>query len=356
MCVIKRSPVWVLVRFVGYGGGLSCKRLLNRPCVRPALVANMLFMPRNLREFAPGKGCHITARTQGGAKWFTETIRDQISQFILEATASFGHRLLAFVVMPNHFHIVMRQSHSPVGWAMQRIMQRTSIAVRKYHQTDGHVFGRPYWSCVCTGPDYLRQAIVYVHLNPLAAGLCTDASSYKWNTHMAYVSGREWWIPAANLQDGLLLFGNKSIHRQELINNYKRFVDYCVMRRRVSIPGANYLFDVGDLPAFPRTEYGDKHWSTIYSHKPKEEYHRPWLPDIRDKAVQILRGLDPGLTLDVLRAAGASKRSARTRVEVVAALSASGYRTSSIGRVLRISSSRVSQIKAQIRDSAAAKT
>src|SRR5687768_11846369 len=135
-------------------------------------------MPRKRRIHLPHAGFHITARTQDGAKHFVPDMRSDIVQDIEEATSSFGHTLLAQVVMPNHFHIVLRQGETPIGWLMQRIMQRTVMRVRRQHGGEGHVFGRPYWLCVCASAAYLRRAIVYTHMNPCKAGFCEHPSDY----------------------------------------------------------------------------------------------------------------------------------------------------------------------------------
>jgi hypothetical protein len=64
--------------------------------------------------------------------------------------------MLALTMMPSHVHLVIKQGRFPFGWMMRRAMQRTAHLVQREHDVEGHVFGRRYWSSVCSGPDYLR--------------------------------------------------------------------------------------------------------------------------------------------------------------------------------------------------------
>ncbi len=59
-------------------------------------------MPRKRRLHLPRAGFHITARTQGGAKYFHPEMRAAIAADIQQAALTVGHTLLAYVVMPNH--------------------------------------------------------------------------------------------------------------------------------------------------------------------------------------------------------------------------------------------------------------
>src|SRR6266511_765859 len=88
-------------------------------------------MPRARRTHAPGWAFHVTARTQGRVGWFKEpAVCDTIARYICEAAASSTTRLLAYAVMPNHLHMIVRQGSQPLGWMVQRVLQRTALLVR----------------------------------------------------------------------------------------------------------------------------------------------------------------------------------------------------------------------------------
>lgn len=151
-------------------------------------------MARQLRPYFPGAGFHITARTQGGAPWFDPPMRD----FICEALAAVQRRcdvkLFAFVIMPNHLHLVVQQGDYPLDRFMQPLLTRVAMRVQLKYELLGHVFGRRYWCHPCLTTDYLQTCIAYVHRNPVRAALCAIAEEYKWSSAGFYAGGEN---PAA---------------------------------------------------------------------------------------------------------------------------------------------------------------
>ena len=56
----------------------------------------------------------------------------------------------------------------------------------KKYQRKGHLFGGPYRQSICLDPTYLLAASVYIHLNPVRAGLVKEASKYRWSSWGLY--------------------------------------------------------------------------------------------------------------------------------------------------------------------------
>lgn len=310
-------------------------------------------MPRALRPYAPRGAFHITARTQGGERWFTPDIRSRIYRDIEEAAASFGHRLLAQVVMPNHFHIVLRQGSTPLGWMMQRVMQRAAHFIQKDGANEGHIFGRRYWSSLCANPGYVRRAIVYAHLNPCASELCEKPHQYPWSSHRAYLRNAE----TAELQhqgylDGRMLFARHSSSATAIKDAYLETVMYVVERRRSGIKG-DWLLPNGPYRQFiPIAPAGDAHWAQNYaSFNVAEPRHKPEV-DIVNAVKELLKRMDPNIDIEMLRQAGRLKALAPLRRNIIAALLSGGHRPSAIARCLRVSPALVSRVAAAMRAAA----
>jgi putative transposase len=313
-------------------------------------------MPRTIRPHAPNQGFHITARTQGGAAWFVEDLRDEIAFFICEAARACGTHVLSLAIMSNHFHIVVKQGSFPLGWMMQRVMQRTTHRVQHMHNVKGHVFGQPYWSCVCTGADYLRQVIIYGHLNPWAAGLCLHPADYIWTSHNVFTlqTPRAPWENMIAREEGRLLFAHDSLHQDDVTRNYMRFIGYWMKRRTDRIPGDRFLFDPEAREIAPRADLGDKHWTANYSHAPVLERPLLQLRDIRDRAISVLSRIDPDVNIDMIRNAGRIKLLGRIRRQLIAVLLTDGYRGAAISRCLRVSQSVVSDVASDLQHPSAA--
>jgi REP element-mobilizing transposase RayT len=310
-------------------------------------------MPRNRRLHLPRAGFHITARTQGGAQNFVPEMRAAIADDIEQAMLSFGHTLLAYVVMPNHFHIVARQGDSPLAWVMQRIMQRTVARVRRAHGGEGHVFGRPYWAAVCKNPGYLRRAIVYTHMNPCKAELCDVVDNYPWSSHRYYVADRS---VAASRQscalEGVMLFADVSTERADAVANYKRFVQHCVMQRAKRIPGDWLLPDGPQRHLLPSAAQGDTYWQANYSTFNEAKSFTRTNVDVSHAAISLLNRIDANLRLDDVRMAGRSRAMGRVRRQLIEGLLLHGCRSIAISRCLRVSASLVSGVSTQMRERA----
>jgi REP element-mobilizing transposase RayT len=310
-------------------------------------------MSRQRRLYLPNAGFHITARTQNGAQYFTPAIRTNIADDIADAVPSFGHTLLACVVMPNHFHIVLKQGHSPLGWLMQRIMQRAVVHVRRVHEGEGHVFGRPYWSCVCTNPAYLRRAIVYTHMNPVKAGLCEAAADYAWSTHQAYLSLENTGsFRNSDLREGLVLFADTSLEFSEQRRSYMRFIDFCILQRANRIPGDWLLPEGPERIQIPSASHGDTYWAAKYSAFAETTSFTRVNIDVERPASAMLSRIAPDVTLKMIRFAGRSRTAGKIRQQLIGALLVYGCRTTAIARFLLVSPSLVSKVGREMRVSA----
>lgn len=309
-------------------------------------------MPRARRLHLPRAGFHITARTQDGKKLFTPEMRDDIVVDIEQALASFGHQLLAHVVMPNHVHIVLKQGDTPLGWAMQRIMQKAVNRVRRTAGGEGHVFGRPYWSSVCGSAAYLRRAIVYAHLNPCAAGLCANAKEYPWSTHNRFLRENPHTAPDRSALHGLMLFAHNSMNIRDVVARYEEFVNYCVDRRRCGIPGDWLLPEGPNRFLLPCAAHGDSHWAGTYSTFNENTAYTRVNVDVTAHATLLLKRIDPELNLDWLRANNRSRTMSKIRRQLIAGLVSAGCRSTAIARCLRVSASLVSTVASQMRFSA----
>ncbi|WP_291321065.1 helix-turn-helix domain-containing protein [Desulfonatronospira sp.] len=69
---------------------------------------------------------------------------------------------------------------------MRYIFSRYALWFNKKYQRKGHLFGGPYRQSVCLDPTYLLAASVYIHLNPVRAGLVKDPTKYRWSSWSLY--------------------------------------------------------------------------------------------------------------------------------------------------------------------------
>jgi REP element-mobilizing transposase RayT len=91
--------------------------------------------------------------------------------------------VLAWSLLGNHYHLVVRQGPVPLSRSMKTLQQRFT----RTRNLRSRIFG-PLWQGRFKAKDvdderYLMQLIAYVHLNPVKTGLAKDAGEYRWSGH-----------------------------------------------------------------------------------------------------------------------------------------------------------------------------
>jgi len=135
----------------------------------------------------PGLISHITQRAAGKEPLFLEENDYMAMLGILKKSAEeYKLNYLALCLMLNHTHILIQPREKNLFEAMRYIFSRYAQWFNKKYQRKGHLFGGPYRQSVSLDPTYLLAASVYIHLNPVRAGLVKDGSKYRWSSWALY--------------------------------------------------------------------------------------------------------------------------------------------------------------------------
>jgi putative transposase len=130
---------------------------------------------------------HITQRAAGKEPLF---IQDDNYLYMLgllkESVEKFNLEYYALCLMPNHVHLLVKPREKNLSDAMRSIFSRYAAGFNRRFERRGHLFGGPYRQSVCLDNTYLLTASVYIHLNPVRAGLCEEAGDYRWSSSSLY--------------------------------------------------------------------------------------------------------------------------------------------------------------------------
>ena len=306
-------------------------------------------MGRHRRSHLPGTIFHLVSRTHRREAWFTPDLCPVITLLIRKSTAHTDARLLAYAVMPNHLHVIVRQGRMPLSTVMQPLLRRVAHRVQRHHGFEGAVVERRYRDRPCTTPDHVREAIAYTHLNPWRAELCDADLAYEWSSHAAYLPGadpRAHGISPHAQHQVLALFANgPATTRNDLCRCYLRFVDWRIRldRYRAALEAGD---EPGPPPFAPDTLAGDENWQQYFVSDGVDDPDgiQP-LPDIRDFVLNQLTLLAPGLTIDACRGPWLPRRVAKMRQEIMRAAANRGFRTGAIARFFMVAPQTVSRAK-----------
>ena len=92
-------------------------------------------------------------------------------------------RLLAYCLMPNHFHLVVWPRED--GELSDFMMWLLTAHVRRYHKhyhSSGHVWQGRFRCLPIQEDDHLLAVLRYIERNPLRAGLVDSAEHWLWSS------------------------------------------------------------------------------------------------------------------------------------------------------------------------------
>jgi putative transposase len=110
--------------------------------------------------------------------------RERLLSLWLEHAKTFKVAIHAYVVMDNHFHLLVTPS---TDQGLPQLMQAVGRAYVRYfnlrHQRSGTLWEGRYRSNLIESERYLLACMVYIDLNPVRAGMVAQAADFKWSSH-----------------------------------------------------------------------------------------------------------------------------------------------------------------------------
>ena len=165
-------------------------------------------MARKLRVEYPGAIYHVMNRGDRREPIFKdEEDRKRFVETLGEACAKTDWQVHAYVLMPNHFHLVVETPQPNLVAGMKWFLGTYTSRFNRRHKLFGHLFSGRYKSLIVdgSGSGYLKSVCDYVHLNPARAKLVAakqPLKSFAWSSWPAYLlapSKRPAWLRVERL-------------------------------------------------------------------------------------------------------------------------------------------------------------
>jgi REP element-mobilizing transposase RayT len=102
----------------------------------------------------------------------------------------FSLAVYAYVLMGNHYHLLVRTQEANLSSAIQWLGVSYSTWHNARHGRSGHLFQGRFKSFLITEDAYLHRLLFYIHRNPLRAGLVNRLADYPWSSYRALAYGR----------------------------------------------------------------------------------------------------------------------------------------------------------------------
>ncbi len=149
-------------------------------------------MARPLRIQYEGAFHHITARGNEGGPIFRED-KDlwKFLDTLSEVPARFSVVVHAYVLMSNHYHLLVETPEGKLSRAMHFLNTAYTVFFNRRHKRVGHLFQGRYKSILIEKDRYFLAVSRYIHLNPVRAGIVAEPEDYRWSSYADYITSKE---------------------------------------------------------------------------------------------------------------------------------------------------------------------
>lgn len=169
-------------------------------------------MPRKHRRTSSTGIYHIILRSINHRIIFEEN--SDYLKFLSTLSISkekYGIDILAYCVMDTHVHFMLRSDLNNISLFFQSVGSKFVLWYNKKYERTGSLFQERYSSFVVETERYFLYTLVYIHNNPVKAGVCLAPSEYRWSSFNAYYGAHN---PLVNVTYAINLFGSKeALHR-----------------------------------------------------------------------------------------------------------------------------------------------
>ncbi len=140
-------------------------------------------MSRRARRLAESGVYHVMMRgVNRDAIFLEDEDRERFLHSLAKAKASSGCQVLAYCLMTNHVHLVVRTGEEPIGDVVKRLGVRYAGWFNDKYGRVGHLFQDRFRSEPVEDDAYLTTLLRYVWNNPVEAGLVASPEEYRWSS------------------------------------------------------------------------------------------------------------------------------------------------------------------------------
>ena len=188
-------------------------------------------MARPLRIEYPGAMYHVMNRGNQRLNVFRkqadcETFIEKLEYF----SEIFNIKVYCYVLMDNHFHLLLRTEEANLGRFMQSFLTSFTMTLNRRNRKSGHLFQGRYKAQLVESEEYISKLSRYIHLNPIRvrkyARLPVEEKrnillNYTWSSFRAYI-GLKPPEEFLNIKPVLDTWGTNNIRRMK---NYRQYVE-----------------------------------------------------------------------------------------------------------------------------------
>ncbi|MGZ3727413.1 MAG: transposase [Pseudobdellovibrio sp.] len=154
-------------------------------------------MPRSKRLLQPIHPYHVTLRAHNRLNFNIDMshLWDFCCDQLLFSTHAFKIEIHAFVLMKNHYHLLVRTPESNISQFMRYFNQEFGREIRSSSKDINLQFGSRFYSSVIDTKKYYDCAYKYVYRNPVEARFCKFVQEYPYSSIQFLDGGGRYRFP-----------------------------------------------------------------------------------------------------------------------------------------------------------------
>jgi REP element-mobilizing transposase RayT len=140
-------------------------------------------------------------------------------QLLEKYKAKYLIEILAYCLMPNHYHLILKQNEN--GSISRFIQTACNAYVQAFNKMEGHsgtIFQGAVKGIAVESDEYLIQLILYIHNNPVAAGLVKRPELWTFSDYREWIDIKPFCFDGKALRD---IYFIESKEYFELMKVYK---------------------------------------------------------------------------------------------------------------------------------------
>jgi|SRR5690606_37415283 len=97
-------------------------------------------------------------------------------------------KIFCYCLLKNHFHLLLRINDDAENPSrnLSNLFNAYTKAINKRYNRTGNLFQRPFKRKIITDDTYLRELVVYIHLNPETHNLTDDFTMYPYSSYNTF--------------------------------------------------------------------------------------------------------------------------------------------------------------------------
>lgn len=148
-------------------------------------------MARLGRYFLPHQPLHVTRRgNDRQAVFFGDEDYARYRDWLAEAAERYGCTVHAYVLMPNHVHLLVTpRKRDSLPRMMQSLGRRYVRHINTVRRRSGTLWESRYSAAPIDGEAYFLDCCRYIELNPVRARKVAHPRDWRWSSYRAHARG-----------------------------------------------------------------------------------------------------------------------------------------------------------------------